>query len=721
MANSFKALGVTGRAMFGSPQPMETDADLTGSYGAAKFAQMRRADAMGAAMYGALSLPVRMAVWRCDPASEAQADVDAAEFVWSAFSDMSHSFSDFVGDICLFFIYGWADFWVVLKRRTAENSCYPDGKVGFRKMEMVAARSVVRWETDAKTGDIAGPVVRTNEGKEILVPLAGSLFFRTSREGDDPEGISIYRPAVRAYEYKKRLERTEGSGLDRRWRGFPVVKMPLGATTRQTVGDGEISDEQRAEELIEAIYKDTVMGAFIPAGWEIDFGGPQGSIDNTMSDTIKRKEMEMARAILAQWLMLGQQSVGTQALASTLMDAFATSVEAFLTIIRDELNLYAVPYLLKYNDFSGLTGLPTMEFTSPRQVNIAAVGDYVRALTRGGMLTPDAPTEDYLRSLLSGMPPALEHDEEEEPTQGDGGNDNSKQGPDKEPASSKEGDAAAVAEEPKRSEESVTPVTFSTPPPSSAASQYHAMANSNAAAQRTNLESWAGATAQEIAGLDPDLTTEASLRQKMDDLVLAGLLLMRDKSVVDISAAFWLGYGQPSGPPEMLMVLQQEISGTDAWLGYGAGDVLRRSNPAGKPTMFGDIAGEMEGRIAAILLLLKQGRKDEAEQEVLNAVRSATQGFHRAELYSGSVWHAIWAGSRGRADIFAPVRWVNDPLARHCRQCIIFGSDPPGKEYPSWDAMETFTGGILPGLGTDCDGNCRCHLEVVRADSWVWA
>lgn len=113
----------------------------------------------------------------------------------------------------------------------------------------------------------------------------------------------------------------------------------------------------------------------------------------------------------------------------------------------------------------------------------------------------------------------------------------------------------------------------------------------------------------------------------------------------DISAAFWLGFGRPAEGSEDLSRLQEEISLADRWMGYGAGGELRRTNPACKPTLFGEIAGTLEERIAAILLLLGQGREDEVLADVMEACKAATQGFHRAELYAGHVWHAIWAGA----------------------------------------------------------------------------
>ena len=216
---------------------------------------------------------------------------------------------------------------------------------------------------------------------------------------------------------------------------------------------------------------------------------------------------------------------------------------------------------------------------------------------------------------------------------------------------------------------------------------------------------------------------DVDLLAKLDDYILAMLLLFRERSILDIAAAFWLGFGSPAGPPEAMDALGREIEIADEWLGYDNGG-LRRTNPLGKPTLFGDIAGTLEGQIVAILLLLKQGRTEEVFGLVTEAVKEATDGFHRPELYAGHVWRGAWAGAvewrREHPEDDGPVRWVLDPFAKHCSQCPVYGDNPPGKEYPSMAELLRFTQGVLPGQGTDCDGNCRCHLEGAAADGWEW-
>lgn len=714
--NPFKELGVTGSSQWGRLQFVETDPALVGNTAIETYDKIRRDDSTGMMMFQALALPVRGVIWHVKPGGETDADREAADFVQSVLDDMVQPFSEFISDVCLMFCYGWALFWPVLKRRTPRTSSFPDGRVGIELLEMVNPRAFLEWDYD-DSGHFVGARVATNDMSDVIVPISESVFFRTSSEGGAPDGISIYRAAVRPWQYKRRLEQVEGIGLYRRWAGFPDVELPPGATTRSDVVDGEISDEERGEQLVQAIYEDKMMGAVRPHGWVLNFGGPAGNVDTTLGDTIIRKDMEMSRAILAQFMLQGLRSVGTQSLAATLQDVFALSVDAYLETIRAELNDAVVSLLLRWNDFPGLTAAPTLEYTSPRRLDLNAVAKYIQALSGVNLLTPDETLETFLRSLVPGMPTDVPQ-VAEEGTAPPVAQDSEHLTPEQEKAVGAEAEAVFRRFFIQGGRQSFASV----PPADSKAAQYYNLANANAATQRAGIEEWTGALAGNIANL-PEDTAAGDLLAKLDDYILAALLLFRERSMLDIAAAFWLGFGAPSGPPEALHALEAEIDLADQWLGYENGG-LRRTNPLGKPTLFGDIAGTLEGQIVALLLLLKQGRKDEVLGLVTEAVKTATGGFHRPELYAGHVWRGVWAGvvetRREHPETDGPVRWVLDPVAMHCTECQIYGADPPGREYPSMAELLRFTGSTLPGYGTECDGSCRCHLEGEVSGGWGW-
>ncbi len=213
------------------------------------------------------------------------------------------------------------------------------------------------------------------------------------------------------------------------------------------------------------------------------------------------------------------------------------------------------------------------------------------------------------------------------------------------------------------------------------------------------LESWGHDAARDIAqDIEHDPLRAGS---KLDDYLMVLLNLLLSKGWQDIPLAFYLGFGSPALPPELRTKLNASLENNDHFL---------------ETSFLADLRGTLEGKIAALLTLLKP---EDAEDELLAAILGYR---NRLGLYAGEFWHGIhqgWAYRREQDDAErvrlgeqpVPVRWNLDPLAYHCPECLEFGADPPGREYSSMQALLVATGGILPGQGTTCNGNCRCWLE----------
>jgi hypothetical protein len=98
----------------------------------------------------------------------------------------------------------------------------------------------------------------------------------------------------------------------------------------------------------------------------------------------------------------------------------------------------------------------------------------------------------------------------------------------------------------------------------------------------------------------------------------------------------------------------------------------------------------------------------DAELAFVDALENSSDfAANRAGLYAGAFWTLIWVGRAAAmerkfgptAADTTPVLRVLDPRAAHCPSC-----PPKAREYPSWNTMLMFTGG-LPGDGSDV---CLC-------------
>ena len=445
-----------------------------------------------------------------------------------------------------------------------------------------------------------------------------------------------------------------------------------------------------------------------------------------MSETIIRKDAEMARAILAHFIMLGLRAVGTQALAETLLDLFIVSAEAFQQVIEDVVNFYAMPLLFEYNNGMGITGYPQLTFASPRSQDLRATGAFINMIAKAGAFTADEATENFLRGLVPNMPQVVDGVY----TDDDGDGVQEKQ-PDDDADSIGDttGEDIAQTDRPKEEanqEEYGRPFaggrSFSAVAlqrESSGTSPlvgYHEISDRNAAQQRINLTQWSTALASTLTTTYTNTMTGLdSLRDTLSASVLDGLRTFRTQAVESITTGFRAGYSEDVMEPEALQILADEIMLSDSYLGWLPGGELRHINPDDKGTLWGDIDRELQTQSPVIYEAIISDDMEQASLLITSAVKAVTNSYARSELYSGHVRRATWQGVINSIDQYdTPVTWNVDSVAQHCGTCLQLEG-----VYPSVTALLSTSLGILPGFGTECDGHCHCNLTFLVQGDWI--
>jgi len=495
--------------------------------------------------------------------------------------------------------------------------------------------------------------------------------------------------------------------------GFPVVKLLDGATTKIQAGTN--SDEAHAENIITGVHSNKSLGVIEHGKLEFRFESPDMKGITGDSDTvIRRKDEGIARASLAMFILLGSKDAGSWALSRELGDMFFLAVEAYLGSIADTFNRFAMPVLFRYNAWPGLTDYPQLTAAVNRRVDLEQLSTVVNSLVGARVLTPDDELERHVRELAE-LPEADPGTARKEPVPvvvappGQGGQPGEGEGAD---AETGEQEGEGEPEGQSRRHPQGRGHTGQRRPESFARGAARGRAYTQAtdayqASLQSQYDAWAAETARELAKVDPD--DEDAFRRKLDDRLAVGLLLLKKLGWFNIPAAFILGFGEPAGPDERRMV-DDEIAANDGYL---------------ETELFADIRGTLEGKIDAVLLLLRYGDTGEAVDTITGLLSSFRA---RVGRYAGQFWHAIQSGIVGRlkkpeapgapADPQAGkrVRWVLDAGARHCADCLEFAG-----EYNNIYALLAATRHILPGQGTKCSGNCRCHLEVeVSPGVWEW-
>ena len=404
-------LGVSGLKSEGGLIREEFLRELSGKAGIKVYKEMAANDPVIGAMMFAVEMIMRQASWRTKPGEETPQAQVKAEFVDSCRLDLSSSWEDTMAEILSMLDYGWSYFEIVFKLRqgpdqkdSKKRSRYNDGGVGWRKFAIRAQESLERWELE-DNGDIRG-MWQAIEGEDPkLIPIESALLFRTSVMKNNPEGKSVLRNAYRPWYFKKRIEEIEGIGIERDLAGIPVGRAPVEYFAPDATPEQKNALEE-AKNMVTNIRRDEQEGILLPSLydpqgnplWDIKLMTTGGRRSFDTDKIISRYDQRIAMSLLADFILLGHESVGSFALSTSKMDLFSQAINSFLDAIAGVINQHAVPKLLAFNNMLDDGPMPYITHGGVDEVDIVALGEYVQRLVVAGMpLFPDTDVERYLR------------------------------------------------------------------------------------------------------------------------------------------------------------------------------------------------------------------------------------------------------------------------------------------------------------------------------------
>lgn len=405
-------LGDTGLRRWGGYIDEELNQQLRGRIAVDVYREMQDNDAVVGAVLFAVEKLLREATWRVEPHSQDREDLVAAEFLEQCMHDMSHTWEDFISEILSMLTYGWSWHEVVYKRRLGASrnpmfrSEFNDGRISWRKMPIRSQETLMEWDFD-RTGGVRSLVqLSPPDYRRVKIPIIKSLLFRTTTYKNNPEGRSILRNAYRSWYFLKRLQEVEGIGIERDLAGLPAAWVPAEFMMQSA------TEEQRAivsmfKRLVTSVRVDEQAGLVLPLAWDengnkrYDFellstGGTK-QID---TDTpITRYEQRIAMTILADFILLGHEKVGSYSLGISKIGIFRTALNAWAQSIAAVINRHEVPQLFRVNGWT-LEHYPQIAASEIDPPSLEELGEYISKLSGAGMpLFPDNDLEDYLRDV----------------------------------------------------------------------------------------------------------------------------------------------------------------------------------------------------------------------------------------------------------------------------------------------------------------------------------
>jgi DNA topoisomerase-1 len=389
-------LGWGGSLVTGGRVQDDHVAKLRGREAVRTAAQMRRSDAQVRALTSILALPIRSTSWSVEPPKDpGSAEQESAELLQAnLFGGMAHPWDAVIQEAALAIWYGYRVPEIVwresrgvievhkLAPRNPERLrqwCYdPNGRlVGYI------------YEGNRPSGDGLSIVQTVGQYEAVPIPLEKTVHYVYDRENDSPEGFGLWRSVYQPWYLKSTLYKVMSVGVERNLLDVPVGRMSAAAQPEDRRKMLELLRRWRAAEDAAVVLTD---------GQDIELKGSSRPVIDGMP-LVNHLNQQILAAGLAQFLNLGQASVGTQALGEVQSRTYAQAADANARWIADTLTDQLIRRWCLLN-YGPELRCPQLRWRPIDARDMAGLATTLTSLLSGGALHAFPEDEELLRRLL---------------------------------------------------------------------------------------------------------------------------------------------------------------------------------------------------------------------------------------------------------------------------------------------------------------------------------
>jgi hypothetical protein len=291
-----------------------------------------------------------------------------------------------------------------------------DGVYRLRKLEWRPPKSIL----DIKVASDGGLVAIKQAGhpqsteftwdprgrwsQDVEIPVDRLVAHVNDREGGNWYGRSLLRPAYKFWLLKDRALRKQDQMIDRNGMGiadYEGSQPPEGMIDPDEVRSWQELEIAKGLEIATALRGGSNAGVSRPYGSKLNLMGVTGKLPDIIT-WIRYLDELIARTVLANFLNLGgDNSTGSYALGETFSDFFVQSLQTVAMDIADVTNQHVIEDMVDVN-FGDQEPAPRLKFEEIGSRH-PATAEALKLLHDAGLLTPDDPTEEMVRSLY-GLP-----------------------------------------------------------------------------------------------------------------------------------------------------------------------------------------------------------------------------------------------------------------------------------------------------------------------------
>ena len=414
MGRNPKSFGETGVASgydanFGI-RYLDTLVELRGTQGMRNLRIMSDNDPTVGSILMGITMLTRGARWSFQPANETPAAVEAAEFMQDVMDDMEITFEDFLDDAMTMLVYGFSLFEIVMKRRA-------DGRIGVRKLGPRPQWTIENFDVDDSGSKMLGAWQNTLYQGIVYLPADRLLHMKVKSAYADPAGKSILRNAYRSYRYVTNIQEYEAVAIERELNGLPVGRIPS-EYLDPNADASKLAFVEKFKTILRDVKRNEQGYLLIPSDVYEDADGKisnqrmvdfellasKGTRDIDTNKSIVRHQQDMARSVLADFLMLGSGDRGSFAMSKSKTDIFVKSMRSILNSVAAPINRSLVPKIWEANAFDPAL-MPKIQYENLAPVDLDVLGGFIRSLALANAnIFPDLGIENALLNA-AGLPP----------------------------------------------------------------------------------------------------------------------------------------------------------------------------------------------------------------------------------------------------------------------------------------------------------------------------
>jgi len=358
------------------------------------YDKMYRTDAQLRSIVLLIIAPIVNAVWYFEKGSQEQRDFLSKQF----FGGSSRLvFKQFLREAVKHIYHGFSVFEKVYSeekdtRRLVIDSLFwmnPSSFYGFLRRD---GENITHFLQKQPTGR------RIGSGSYIEIERSKLVVFTHDKRGDNPVGLSAFRPVFRSNYFKEEITKILGIHVDRWGSGIGRVTMGSKLTRDKALTRGmEIVKNLRSHEYAGVVDIEGESTTDL-------ISMPGKAMIEGMLAALRYFDNDEAKSLLAQFTNVGTGEVGNKSSAEVLAELFILFVQSVADYMAEVINNELVREIIELN-FSDLSDIPVLKVRNV--LTTLKIGKIMQALAQMatmGVVNPGPNMEQFARELV-GVPP----------------------------------------------------------------------------------------------------------------------------------------------------------------------------------------------------------------------------------------------------------------------------------------------------------------------------